>query len=64
MKIKWIPIYTYVLPERDGFYLVTFEDEKSKRGVTETYFSVTRQEWSWPDPILAWANMPDPYDDI
>lgn len=64
MKIEWIPIYNYVLPEKDGFYLVTAVDEKGKRHVTESYFSVVRQEWSWPEKILAWAYMPEPYDGI
>ena len=64
MKIDWIPIYTYILPEKDGFYLVTAVDEKGKRHVTESYFSVVRQEWSWPEKILAWAYMPEPYDGI
>lgn len=64
MKIKWIPIYTYILPEKDGFYLVTAVDEKGKRHVTESYFSVVRQEWSWPEKILAWTYMPETYDGI
>lgn len=65
MKVKWInSIYNYVLPEKDGFYLVTAVDEKGKRHVTESYFSVLRQEWSWPEKILAWAYMPEPYDGI
>ena len=64
MKIEWIPIYTYVLPEKEGFYLVTSIDKEGKRTVTESHFSVVRQEWSWPEKILAWAYMPEPYDDI
>ena len=64
MKIEWIPIYTYVLPEKDGYYLVTSMDKEGKRSVTESHFSVVRQEWSWPDKVLAWAYMPEAYDDI
>lgn len=64
MKIDWTPIYTYDLPKEDGFYLVTSVDEKGKRHVTESYFSVVREEWSWPEKILAWAYMPEAYDGI
>ena len=64
MKIEWHPIYTYDIPEESGYYLVTAMNERGDRHVTEAHFSVVRQEWSWPERVLAWAYMPEPYDDI
>lgn len=57
-KREWIPV-TERLPERDGMYFVTKENEYGRYIATEWFYQ--DKTWSTGWKVVAWMPMPKPY---
>ena len=67
---EWIPV-TERLPDKNGFYLITFKTYEDGRGVIEKFYRKTENIWTDDgvhrgfffnsDEVTAWRLLPEPY---
>ena len=67
---EWIPV-TERLPDKNGFYLITFKTYENGRGVIEKFYRKTENIWTDDgvhrgfffnsDEVTAWRLLPEPY---